>query len=36
VARGTIKAHAANIFRKLDVDNRTAAVARARDLGILS
>ncbi len=36
VARGTIKAHAASIFRKLDVNNRTAAVAVARQLGILS
>ncbi len=35
VARGTIKAHAASIFRKLDVANRTEAVARARKLGIL-
>ena len=36
VARGTIKAHAASIFRKLDVNNRTEAVARARQQGILS
>ena len=36
VARGTIKAHAASIYRKLDVANRTEAVARARQLGILS
>ena len=35
VARGTIKAHAASIYRKLDVTNRTEAVARARQLGIL-
>ncbi len=35
VARGTIKAHAANIYRKLDAANRTEAVARARHLGIL-
>jgi len=35
VARGTIKAHAASIYRKLDVANRTEAVARARQLGIL-
>jgi LuxR family maltose regulon positive regulatory protein len=32
---GTVKAHAASIFRKLDADNRTEAVARARQLGIL-
>ena len=36
VARGTIKAHAASIFRKLEVNNRTEAVARARQQGILS
>ena len=36
VARGTIKAHAASIYRKLEVSNRTEAVARARQLGILS
>jgi LuxR family maltose regulon positive regulatory protein len=35
VARGTIKAHAASIYRKLDVANRTEAVARARQLNIL-
>jgi LuxR family maltose regulon positive regulatory protein len=36
VARGTIKAHAASIYRKLNVTNRTEAVARARQLSILS
>jgi LuxR family maltose regulon positive regulatory protein len=36
VARGTIKAHAASIYRKLDASNRTEAVARARGLGILT
>jgi len=36
VAPGTIKAHAANIYRKLDVANRTEAVTRARQSGILS
>jgi len=35
VARGTIKAHAASIYRKLGVTNRTEAAARARELGIL-
>ena len=35
VAIGTIKAHAASIYRKLDAANRTEAVARARLLGIL-
>jgi LuxR family maltose regulon positive regulatory protein len=35
VALGTIKAHAVSIYRKLDVANRTEAVARARQLGIL-
>jgi DNA-binding NarL/FixJ family response regulator len=35
VAPGTVKAHAVSIYRKLDVANRTEAVARARQLGIL-
>ncbi len=35
VAPGTVKAHAASIYRKLDVANRTEAVSRARQLGIL-
>lgn len=36
VATGTVKAHTASIYRKLDVANRTEAVARARELGVLS
>jgi LuxR family maltose regulon positive regulatory protein len=35
VARGTVKAHASHIYRKLDVANRTEAVTRARQLGLL-
>jgi LuxR family maltose regulon positive regulatory protein len=36
VSPGTVKAHTASIYRKLDAANRTEAVARARQLGILS
>ncbi|MEJ2710563.1 MAG: LuxR C-terminal-related transcriptional regulator, partial [Anaerolineales bacterium] len=35
ISRGTVKAHAASIYRKLDVANRTESVACARRLGIL-
>jgi LuxR family maltose regulon positive regulatory protein len=36
IAPGTVKAHTAAIYRKLDVANRTEAVTRARSLGLLS
>jgi LuxR family maltose regulon positive regulatory protein len=36
IAPGTVKAHTASIYRKLDVANRTEAAARARQLGLLS
>jgi LuxR family maltose regulon positive regulatory protein len=34
ISLNTIRYHTTNIFGKLAVDNRTAAVARARELGI--
>lgn len=35
IAAGTVKRHLSNIFSKLAVANRTQAVARARELGLL-
>ena len=35
ISEGTVKTHANNIFSKLNVHNRTLAVARARDLNLL-
>jgi DNA-binding CsgD family transcriptional regulator/pimeloyl-ACP methyl ester carboxylesterase len=35
IASGTVKTHTARIYGKLSVDNRTRAVARARELGLL-
>ncbi len=35
VSLNTVRYHSKNIFGKLGVDNRTAAVARARELGLL-
>lgn len=35
VARGTVKAHVGNIYRKLGAHNRTEALAKARRLGLL-
>lgn len=35
ISIGTVKRHSVNIFNKLDVKNRTEAVARARELGLL-
>jgi DNA-binding CsgD family transcriptional regulator len=35
VAEGTVKAHTSSIYRKLEVANRTRAIVRARELGLL-
>lgn len=34
ISAGTVKAHSASIYRKLDVANRTEAIARAKDAGL--
>ena len=35
ISVGTVKAHSAAIYRKLEVANRTGAIGRAKDLGLL-
>jgi LuxR family transcriptional regulator, maltose regulon positive regulatory protein len=35
ISRNTVKTHVRGIYRKLDADTRAAAVARARELGVL-
>ena len=36
ITMGTVKTHTASIYRKLDVNNRTRAVARGREAGLLN
>lgn len=36
ISLATVKSHVSRIFDKLDVDNRTAAAKRARELGLIS
>ncbi len=36
VSVGTVKSHTGNIYRKLDAKNRAEAIARARELELLS
>ena len=36
IALSTVKKHMSNILVKLDTPNRVQAIARARDLGLLS
>jgi len=35
ISAGTVKAHSASIYRKLQVSNRTEAIAKAKDLGLV-
>jgi LuxR family maltose regulon positive regulatory protein len=35
ISAGTVKAHSASIYRKLEVENRTEAIARAKDMGLI-
>jgi LuxR family transcriptional regulator, maltose regulon positive regulatory protein len=35
ISAGTVKAHSAAIYRKLEVENRTEAIARAKDLDLI-
>jgi LuxR family maltose regulon positive regulatory protein len=36
IAQGTVKRHITNLYGKLEVQSRTQAVARAREIGLLS